>query len=79
VVAETGSPPVLLLDDVFSELDPARSRALVANLPPGQTVLTTAAGLPPDTRPDVVLRLHDGAITVAGNAGDVAPGVSPDG
>jgi DNA replication and repair protein RecF len=79
VVAETGSPPVLLLDDVFSELDPARSRALVANLPPGQTVLTTAAGLPPDTRPDVVLRLRAGAITVAGDAGDVAPGVSPDG
>ena len=38
--------PVLLLDDVFSELDPARSRALVAELPPGQSLLTTAAPLP---------------------------------
>ena len=38
--------PVLLLDDVFSELDPARSRALVAELPPGQSILTTAAPLP---------------------------------
>ena len=28
--------PTLLLDDVFSELDPARSRALVARLPAGQ-------------------------------------------
>ena len=38
--------PTLLLDDVFSELDPARSRALVAELPAGQALLTTAAPLP---------------------------------
>lgn len=38
--------PTLLLDDVFSELDPARSRALVAQLPAGQCLLTTAAPLP---------------------------------
>ncbi len=30
VTAETGTPPVLLLDDVFSELDPERSAALLA-------------------------------------------------
>ena len=39
---EPASTPILLLDDVFSELDPARSRALVAELPPGQSILTTA-------------------------------------
>jgi DNA replication and repair protein RecF len=38
--------PTLLLDDVFSELDPGRSRALVAELPPGQSLLTTAVPLP---------------------------------
>jgi DNA replication and repair protein RecF len=38
--------PVLLLDDVFSELDPRRSRALVTELPEGQSILTTAAPLP---------------------------------
>jgi DNA replication and repair protein RecF len=38
--------PTLLLDDVFSELDPARGRALVAELPDGQSLLTTAAPLP---------------------------------
>jgi DNA replication and repair protein RecF len=38
--------PILLLDDVFSELDPARSRALVAELPAGQALLTTAAPVP---------------------------------
>jgi recombinational DNA repair ATPase RecF len=79
VTAGTGSRPVLLLDDVFSELDPERSRGLVANLPPGQTVLTTAGSLPPDAHPDVVLRLRDGAVTNAGDSRDVAPGASPDG
>jgi len=38
--------PTLLLDDVFSELDPSRSRALVRELPAGQSILTTAAPLP---------------------------------
>lgn len=42
-----GSPPVLLLDDVFSELDRRRSEALLAGLPEGQTLLTTALPLPP--------------------------------
>jgi DNA replication and repair protein RecF len=43
----TGSPPLLLLDDVFSELDVNRSAALVDCLPRTQTVLTTAT-VPPD-------------------------------
>jgi DNA replication and repair protein RecF len=62
VTAETGSPPVLLLDDVFSELDPDRSDALLAHLPRGQTVLTSASGLPPRARPDRVLRIDGGRI-----------------
>jgi DNA replication and repair protein RecF len=41
-----GRPPILLLDDVFSELDPQRSRALVQLLPPGQSLLSTATPLP---------------------------------
>jgi DNA replication and repair protein RecF len=45
-VARTALTPILLLDDVFSELDPVRSRALVAELPRGQSILTTAAPLP---------------------------------
>jgi len=54
------SAPILLLDDVFSELDPGRSRALVEHLPKGQAVLTTAADLPPDTHPDQVVRVENG-------------------
>jgi DNA replication and repair protein RecF len=79
VTAATESPPVLLLDDVFSELDPERSRALLANLPSGQTVLTTASALPPDAHPDIVLRLHGGAVTVLGGPPGAPPGSSADG
>ncbi len=55
-------PPLLLLDDVLSELDPDRARALLASLPPGQTVITSAQGLPPDTVPDQVLEHRGGAL-----------------
>jgi DNA replication and repair protein RecF len=66
VVDAAGTPPVLLLDDVFSELDPDRSAALLANLPSGQTLLTTASSLPSDAQPDVVLRLTAGEIRPVG-------------
>jgi DNA replication and repair protein RecF len=46
VQAWTPLRPVLLLDDVFSELDPSRSRVLVEELPTGQSIVTTAVPLP---------------------------------
>lgn len=63
VTDATGSAPVLLLDDVFSELDPDRSAALLEHLPAGQTLLTSAAGLPPGAHPDVVLRVSGGGVS----------------
>ncbi len=54
VTVEVGFPPLLLLDDVFSELDPQRCDALIANLPFGQTVLTSADRLPRTARADVM-------------------------
>ena len=57
-----GSPPVLLLDDVFSELDPSRSTALLRSLPEGQTLLSTAAGLPPEVQPEQVLDVELGHV-----------------
>ncbi len=57
-----GAPPTLLLDDVFSELDPGRSRALLEALPPGQTILTSAVGLPDGAEPELVVTVRDGAI-----------------
>ncbi len=62
VTDRIGTPPVLLLDDVFSELDPGRSRALLAHLPAGQTLLTTAGHLPEGVRPELVVRVRAGRI-----------------
>ncbi len=38
-----GEPPVLLLDDIFSELDPEHREAVIARMPAGAQVLVTAA------------------------------------
>jgi len=63
VVAEVaGSPPILLLDDVFSELDPVRTAALVANLPAGQALLTTAGELPAGIHPALSVRIEGGRV-----------------
>ena len=61
-----GSPPVLLLDDVFSELDPVRSDALIRHLPPGQALLATAGPVPPSAvvEETVVVSRVDGFSTV---------------
>lgn len=57
------APPLLVLDDVFSELDPRRSDALLRALPAGQTVLTTATSLPSAARCDRVLQVSDGVVS----------------
>ena len=59
----TDVAPVLLLDDVFSELDAFRAAALVEHLPAGQTLLTTAAGLPAGIHPEQRFRVDAGRIT----------------
>jgi DNA replication and repair protein RecF len=63
VTTEVGSPPVLLLDDVLSELDPGRAAALLSLLPPGQALLTTAGPLPEGWTPSLVVSVHDGKIS----------------
>lgn len=57
VRATTGVAPLLVLDDVFSELDDTRSTALVAALPPGQTLVTSAIELPAGAHVDSTVRL----------------------
>jgi DNA replication and repair protein RecF len=39
---EEGMPPLLLIDDIFGELDPVRRNALLAHLPAGSQKLVTA-------------------------------------
>jgi DNA replication and repair protein RecF len=62
VAEKAGSSPVLVLDDVLSELDPRRSAALLTHLPPGQVVLTTAGVLPEAAHPDAILRIEAGVV-----------------
>ncbi len=62
VADKVGSAPVLVLDDVLSELDPGRSAALLQHLPRGQVILTTAGVLPDAAHPDAILRIDAGVV-----------------
>ncbi|MEA2974297.1 MAG: replication and repair protein RecF [Actinomycetota bacterium] len=64
VVGESlGESPVLLLDDVFSELDESRSQALLDHLPPGQAILTTTGGIPTAATPNLVVETTTAHLT----------------
>ena len=60
-----GEAPILLLDDVFSELDPDRSDALLHHLPPCQALLSTAGVLPEGAVPELIVRVSGGTVTAA--------------
>ncbi len=66
VLAERGPRPLLLLDDVLSELDTGRRRSLAARLAEaGQTVVTaTSAGALP-TQPTQVIEVEPGTARTA--------------
>jgi len=59
---KTASAPVLVLDDVLSELDVERATALLEHLPAGQVVLTTASPLPAAAHPDATVRIEAGTV-----------------
>jgi len=63
IADKVGTPPILVLDDVLSELDPSRATALLRHLPRGQVLITTAGALPDDAHPDRVLRIVAGTVT----------------
>ncbi|MCB0215992.1 MAG: DNA replication/repair protein RecF [Chloroflexi bacterium] len=80
--AETGERPVILLDDVLSELDPGRQAQLLGHLDPRQqTLITTTdlASLPADyLATALVLHLRGGEIVSAEQAGrPVTPPLAP--
>jgi DNA replication and repair protein RecF len=67
ITAQSGVPPLLLLDDVLSELDPARRRLLAERVRgAGQALITAtdAAMLPAD--PDQLLEVSPGAVAEVG-------------
>ena len=66
LTTRVGEPPVFLLDDVLSELDPARREALAQAIPSDAQALITAATL--TALPDV---LHDRATVLPVRRGEV--------
>ena len=60
-----GAAPLLLLDDVFSELDRERSEALVARIPPGGQTIVTATERPAALSPDLVVSVTPGSALAA--------------
>jgi DNA replication and repair protein RecF len=64
---ENAEPPLLLLDDIFGELDPARRDALLAGMPQGSQALLSTADLSGITLPSgsCIHRLGDGMLTPA--------------
>lgn len=57
-----GDEPLLLLDDVFSELDELRSHALIENLPNTQTFITAASEVPRDIIPKFCYFVENGVV-----------------
>lgn len=64
VTLARGEAPVLLLDDVFSELDAHRSAALLRTLPDGQKILTSAGGIPAGASIDAQLTISNSTVTL---------------
>jgi DNA replication and repair protein RecF len=70
VISEVvGEPPVLLLDDVFSELDETRANNLVAHMPIAQALVTTAGALPPGLPAERVVWVAGGRLEPRGDGG----------
>jgi DNA replication and repair protein RecF len=67
IMRHAGGGPILLLDDVLSELDPDRRAALLAALEGEEQVIITsadpAASLQGTSRDTTILRVHDGVCT----------------
>jgi DNA replication and repair protein RecF len=60
-----GEPPLLLLDDVFSELDTDRRAALLGQLPAGGQTVITATQKPGVAEPDLVVQVAPGEAKAA--------------
>lgn len=62
----SGIEPIILLDDVFSELDEGRAQRLVGCLPTAQTVVTSATGhVPPGIEGHSQVQIRNGDVTSA--------------
>lgn len=62
IVDMTGDNPILLLDDVFSELDMGRTHRLVECLPATQTFVTSANEIPSSLKVDNTFNVSNGKV-----------------
>ena len=65
VFERIGTPPVLILDDVLSELDPHRSTALLEHVPAGQVLITTASAPPSGAKAERTIRIAGGRVVAS--------------
>lgn len=73
IKSETGEYPVLILDDVFSELDENRQKLLVGNLDGVQMFITTAEHLHRnvlDMKNSTIFHIKNGAVVKTENGGN---------
>lgn len=57
-----GEDPILLLDDVFSELDEVRSEAILRSVSAAQTILTTTGNIPGILEPTMKIYVKEGRL-----------------
>ncbi len=69
VTEVVGAAPLLVLDDVLSELDPQRCEALLRHMPEGQVLLTTVQELPEAAHPNTIIHISGGSITSTSHPG----------
>ncbi|MBM3805748.1 MAG: DNA replication/repair protein RecF [Actinobacteria bacterium] len=62
---QVGETPILILDDVLSELDPDRARSLLQHFPVGQVLITTASELPVEAHIAKKVEIRGGTIISA--------------
>ena len=63
IAERAGVPPLLLLDDVLSELDPDRRRILAARIADrGQTLVTSTSAAALPAEPDQLLEVTPGRV-----------------
>jgi len=67
IAEEFQSSPILILDDVLSELDSRRSAALLRHFPVGQVLITTAGSLPDNAHIKRMIRIASGEIVEDSN------------
>ena len=64
---DTGEEPVLLLDDVFSELDASRREYLTEKMKNGQVIMTACGGIDPGKTGAKVIFAEDGRFSEQGS------------